>query len=75
VLSYRLALARAAGLEPSWLIAGRAQADDRVATPEDWERAIERALVAAGPEILAAWHDDERAILQAYADTPGEDLP
>jgi hypothetical protein len=74
VLSYRLATARAAGVEPSWLVAARAEVADPAAALASWERAIDRALETASPETLAALRADEAAIRSAYADLAAEDV-
>jgi hypothetical protein len=79
VLSYRLAVAREAGLEIPWLaVAARANGPGRPSTVEDWDRASALAL-ADVPEVAALLRKAECLIRDEYGrgdgDAPREGRP
>ena len=69
LLSYRLLLARAAGLEPPMLlVSGRPDAPGRPASLDDWDRALARSFSACGLDVLDSLRSAEGMIRQAYVD-------
>jgi hypothetical protein len=66
-LSYRLWLARAAGLEPPLLlVSARPDVPGRPASLDDWDRGLARSFANCGSEILDALSAAEDAIRRAY---------
>jgi hypothetical protein len=73
-LSYRLAFARAAGLEPPMLlVSARHDAPGRPALLEDWEVALAQSFSACGPETFDALVAAEDAIRLAYDTAAAEE--
>ena len=74
LLSYRLMLARAAGLElPMLLVSGRADVPGRPASLDDWDRALAKSLSTCGLEVLDSLRSAEDVIRQAYVDVEPSD--